>query len=76
MTSSQMKTGDGENAGDAGNKGFGGRQNIVQHKPGFDHGGQKRKLETGGDHAFRRSDQKDIPQGSLADRIGNSRKGD
>lgn len=76
MTSKQTKIGDGENAGDARNKGFGGRQHIVEHRPGFDLGGQKRKLETGGDHAFRRSDQKDIPQRSLADRIGKSKKGD
>ena len=76
MTSKLKKTGDGENAADAGNKGFGVRQHIVHHRPGFDHEGQKRELETGGNHAFRRSKQNDIPQGTLADRIGKSRKGD
>ena len=76
MTSKQTKTGDGENAGDARNKGFVVRHHIAHHKPGFDNGGQRRELETGGNHAFRRSEQKDIPQGTLADRIGKSRKGD
>ena len=61
--------------GDEGNTGFGLREYVVHHKPGLDHGGPTRELETGGDHAFRRSEQKDIPQGSLADRIGRSKKG-
>jgi hypothetical protein len=60
---------------DAGNKGFGLRGKVVDHKPGFDKGGQERKKETGGNHGFRRSEQKDIPQGSLAERIGKSKKG-
>ena len=75
MSPKHTKTGDGENADDARNKGFGGRGHTVEHKPGFDSGGPKRKPETGGDHAFRRSDQKDVPQGSLADRISKSKKG-
>jgi hypothetical protein len=75
MASKQTKPG-GENAGDAGNKGFVVRQYIVDHRPGFDHEGPKRELEAGGNHAFRRSEKKDIPQGILADRIGKSRKGD
>ena len=74
MTSKHTKTGDGENAGDGRNKGFGVRQHIAHHKPGFDHRGQKRELESGGNHAFRHSEEKDIPQGTLADRIGKSRK--
>jgi len=76
MTSKQTKTGGGENADDARNKGFGVRKNIVQHSPGFDQTSQKREIETGGAHAFRRSEQKDIPQGTLADRINKSKKGD
>jgi hypothetical protein len=76
MTSKQTKLGDGQNAGDSGNKGFVVREHVVHHKPGFDHGGPERELETEGNHAFRRSEQKDIPQGTLADRISKSRKGD
>jgi hypothetical protein len=76
MASKQTKSGDSENAGDAGNKGFVVRQSIANHRPGFDHEGQKRELETGGNHSFRRSEQKDVPRETLADRIGKSRKGD
>ena len=75
MSPKQTKTNDGENADDTRNKGFGVRQYIVHHRPGFDDGGQKRELETEGNHTFRRSEQKDIPQGTLADRIGKPRKG-
>ena len=57
------------------NMGFRTREHIVRHKPGFDHGGPEREPENGGNHRFRRSDQKDIPQGSLADRIAKHKKG-
>ena len=76
MNSKQTKSGDDQNAGDERNKGFVGRQHVVDHGPGFDYGDKKRRVETGGNHAFRRSEQKDVPQGTLADRIEKSRKGD
>jgi hypothetical protein len=68
MMSKKTKT------GDDGNMGFGSRANVAQHKQGFDHGSPEREPETGGNHRFRRSEQKDIPQGSLADRIANFKK--
>jgi hypothetical protein len=61
--------------GDDGNMGFGSSANLVDHKPGFDRGAPARERETRGNHRFRRSDQKDIPQGSLADRVAKSKKG-
>jgi hypothetical protein len=59
---------------DEGNKGFGLPGKVVDHKPGFDEGRKER--ETGGNHVFRRSEKKDIPQESLAERIGKSKKGE
>lgn len=73
MTSGKTRTGAGENAGDVGNKGFGVRDNIAHHKPGFEYEDQKRELDTEGNHAFRPSEQKDIPKGTLADRIHKSK---
>jgi hypothetical protein len=61
---------------DARNKGFGLPGKVVDHKPGVDHGGREQEKETGGNHGFRRSEQKDIPKGSLAERIGKSKKGE
>jgi hypothetical protein len=75
MTSKLTRTDGNEDAGDAENKGFGVRQHVVHHKPGFDYGGQRGEPETRGNHAFRRSEQKDVPQGSLADRIGRRKHG-
>ena len=75
MSSKPTKTGSTEHAGDAENKGFGGRRNVTHHKPGFDHGYQRSEPETEGNHAFRRSDQKDVPQESLADRVGRRKQG-
>ena len=77
MASHRTKTGEaGNDAGnDARNKGFGLRDYVVHHKPGFDHGAPTREGETSGNHRFRHSEQKDIPQGSLAERIRTPAKG-
>jgi hypothetical protein len=77
MASHRTKTDNaGNDAGnDARNKGFGLRASVVHHKPGFDHGAQTREGETHGNHRFRVSEQKDVPQRSLADRIRTSAKG-
>ncbi len=61
---------------DAENTDFGFRENVVHHKPGFDYGGPKREPEAAGNHRFRRSERKDIPQESLARRIAKSKKGE
>ena len=69
MAKSQNKEkGDGENTA------FGLPKNLSDHKPGYDHRVSKPEIETEGDHRFRPSGKKDIPQGSLADRIGKSQK--
>ena len=60
---------------DARNTGFGPREHVVNHKPGYDSGSSKRQAETGDSHRFRRSDKKDVPKESLADRLSKSRKG-
>lgn len=60
---------------DAENTAFGLPEYLADHKPGFDHEGPKREIETGDNHRFRRSQKKDVPQKSLADRIGKSKKG-
>jgi hypothetical protein len=75
MTSKPTKTGGTESAGDARNQGFGGRQNVIHHKPGFESGHQRGEPETRGNHAFRRSEQKDVPQESLAERVGRRKQG-
>jgi hypothetical protein len=59
---------------DDGNMGFGFRAHVVHHKPGFDHGGPEREPENG-NHRLHRSEQKDIPQGSLAERLSQPKKG-
>jgi hypothetical protein len=76
MTSEQTKTCGIQDTSDAGNKGFGGPQQIADLKPGFDEGQTREPVSEEGDHAFRRRERKDIPQGTLADRIGMSKKGD
>ena len=70
MTSKRTKT------GDDGNMDFRPRAKVVHHKPGFDHEAPERKLETNGNHRFRRSEKKDVPQGALADRLAKSKKGE
>ena len=65
MNSKQTKSDDDQNAGDERNKGFGGRRHVVDHGPGFDYGDKKRKPETGGNHAFRRSEQRTFLRGLL-----------
>jgi hypothetical protein len=56
------------------NTGFGFPENLVRHKPGFEAADLKLETEAG-NHRFRPSDQKKIPQGSLAERIAKSTKG-
>jgi hypothetical protein len=58
------------------NTGFGFPENLVRHKPGFETAAQKQEPETGGNHRFRPSEPKKIPQGSLAERIAKSAKGE
>ena len=69
MTKRQTATGDDENTA------FGFSEYLAQHKPGFEHGGPKEETGTDDSNRFRRSEKKDIPQKSLADRIGKSKKG-
>ena len=61
--------------GDAENTAFGIPEILQDHKPGYDDGDSKRKVGVGGDHRFKRSDKKAVPQESLAVRIGKSKKG-
>jgi len=62
-------------AGDAENRGFGLPEYVADHKPGFDHVKVEREIEAGDNsHRFRRSEKKDVPQESLARRIGKSQK--
>jgi hypothetical protein len=63
-------------ASDAENTGFGFRKNVAQHKPGFDQGSPEREPEADGNHRFRRSEEKDVPRRSLADRLGKPAKGE
>lgn len=65
----RTKDGDGENTG------FGFRENVVKHKPGFEAGSQEREPESAGNHQLRPSPQKDIPKETLAARIAKSTKG-
>jgi hypothetical protein len=60
---------------DADNTGFAIRENVVKHKPGFELEGQAAEVEAAGNHRFRRSEQKDIPRLSLAERIAKTTKG-
>jgi hypothetical protein len=61
-------------AGDAENTGFSIRKNVVHHKPGLDLAAEV-KDEGAGNHRFKRREQKDIPHGTLAERIAKSAKG-
>jgi hypothetical protein len=60
--------------GDAENTGFGLPKYVADHKPGFDHGGPRQRIESGDDHRFRRSEKKDVPHESLAARIRKPKK--
>ena len=59
---------------DAGNEAFGISKNLARHKPGLDLAAEV-KDEGVGNHRFRRSEQKDIPHGTLAERIAKSKSG-
>jgi hypothetical protein len=59
---------------DAGNEAFVISKNVAQHKPGLDLAAEV-KDEGTGNHRFQRREQKDIPRGTLAERIANSTKG-
>jgi len=61
-------------SGDADNTGFPIRKNVVQHKPGLDLAAEV-KDEGTGNHRFKRREQKDIPHGTLAERIAKPTKG-
>jgi hypothetical protein len=70
-----MATRGSTRTGDAENTGFGFPENVADHKPGFDHGGAEREIDAGDNsHRFRRSEKRDIPQESLASRIGKLKK--
>ena len=60
--------------GDDGNAAFGFPEKVADLKPGFDEGASKRDVKTGDSHRFRPSNRRDVPKGSLADRIAKSRK--
>lgn len=62
-------------ADDDKNTGFSFRENVVKHKPGFDLGSQEREPEDSGNHRFRRSEERDVPKESLAERIAKFTKG-
>jgi hypothetical protein len=59
---------------DAGNEAFGISKNVAQHKPGVDLAAEV-KDEGTGNHRFQRREKKDIPRGTLAERIAKSTKG-
>lgn len=61
--------------GDEENTAFGLPEKVVDHKPGFDLQVPKHEAEMGNNRRFRPSEEKDIPQQSLAERIGKNRKG-
>ena len=65
----------GSDDGDDRDGPFGLPVRLADHKPGVDHGKPAPEGESGGDHRFRRSEPKDIPKESLAERISKSRKG-
>lgn len=53
------------------NAGFVPRENVAKHKPGLDLAAQEKETESG-DRQFRRSEDKKIPRGSLAERIAKA----
>jgi hypothetical protein len=64
-------TRDSDDANDA----FGISKNVARHKPGLDLASEVKDDSTR-NHRFQRSDQKDIPRATLAERIAKSTKGD
>jgi hypothetical protein len=59
-------------ASDEGNTGFSVGKHA-EHRPGIDMTSHPREAEGSTDHQFKRSDEKDIPKGTLAERF--ARKG-
>jgi hypothetical protein len=59
---------------DAGNEAFGISKKVAQHRAGLDLAAEVKDKDTG-NHRFRRSERKDIPSGTLAERIAKSAKG-
>jgi hypothetical protein len=59
---------------DAGNEAFGISKNIAQHRTGLDLAAEVKDEDTG-NHRFRRSERKDIPSGTLAERMAKSKGG-
>lgn len=68
MASDRTKT------SDDGNTGFGFRTSVADHKPGFV-AAEAHKGGDHGDHRARPRDQKDVPRGTLAERLSKSKKG-
>ena len=60
-------------ASDEGNTGFSFGKKTADHKPGVDMTSHPREAEGSTDHQFKRSEEKDIPKGTLAERF--ARKG-
>jgi hypothetical protein len=60
-------------SGDDRNSGFGSGSNVARHKPGFEPSPAVRGQD--GNHTFKHSDNKDVPQESLRDRLTRPRKG-
>jgi hypothetical protein len=56
-------------ASDEGNTGFGFGKHVAEHKPGIDMTSHPREAEGSTDHQFKRSDEKAIPKGTLAERF-------
>jgi hypothetical protein len=59
---------------DDGNEAFAVTRKVTQHKPGLDLAAEVKDDDTG-NHRFKRREQKDIPLGTLAERIAQSTKG-
>jgi hypothetical protein len=70
MTSKKSKNADERNGG------FGFPIHVAQLKPGVDSPESHREVETGKNHRLRPAKHKEIPQGSLADRMRKARKGE
>jgi|SRR5262249_9778420 len=60
---------------DARNEAFAVNKNLAKHKPGLDLTAEAKDKGTG-NHRFQRSDKKDVPRGTLAERIAKSTRGD
>jgi hypothetical protein len=75
MASMHSRRGKRTEGGDEENTAFGLPGQVADHKPGFDSAVPKQEAETGNNRRFRPSAKKDIPQQSLAARIGKKQKG-